>query len=112
MAQRAGVDPLDPEPQIAAAAIVGLWGVMFRTLHRQAESAPGAEHAKAAVVADVKRAARLVQTGLWSFDLAVQGMHGRDQLRAAADAANDARRQVQAALRQARSAFREVQRRH
>jgi AcrR family transcriptional regulator len=112
MAERAGVDPADPEPQIAAAAIVGLGGVMFRTLHRQAETAPDAATAQAAVVADVKRAARLIQTGLWSFDLAVQGIHGRDQLRTAADAANEARKQVQAALRQARSAWRDARPRH
>jgi AcrR family transcriptional regulator len=108
MAERAGVSQEDPEPQIAAEAIVGLWGVMFRALRKQAESAPGAREAQAAVVSDVKRAARLIQTGLWSFDLAVLGMHSRDQLRAAAEAANDARRQVQTALRQARSAFREA----
>jgi hypothetical protein len=106
MAERAGLDPADPEPQIAAAAIVGLWGVMFRTLHRQAETATDAAASRTAVVADVKRAARLIQTGLWSFDLAVQGIHGRDALRQAADATNDARRQVQAAIRQARAAFR------
>jgi len=108
MADRAGVAQEDPEPQIAAEAIVGLWGVMFRALRKQAENAPGAREAQAAVVSDVKRAARLIQTGLWSFDLAVQGMHSRDQLRAAAEAANDARRQVQSALRQARSAFRDA----
>jgi AcrR family transcriptional regulator len=111
MAERAGVDPQDPEPQIASAAIVGLWGVMFRSLHRQAEVAADAAGAQAAVVSDVKRAARLIQTGLWSFDLAVQGMHGRDQLRAAADATNDARKQVQLALRQARSAWRDARQR-
>ena len=108
MADRAGVDPDDPEPQITAAAIVGLWGVMFRALRKQAESAVGPKEAKAAVVADVKRAARLIETGLWSFSLAVQGIHGRDQLRAAAEATNEARKQVQTALRQARSAWREA----
>jgi hypothetical protein len=83
---------------------------MFRALRKQAETAPSASDAQAAVVSDVKRAARLIQTGLWSFDLAVQGLHSRDQLRAAAEAANDARRQVQTALRQARSAFRDARR--
>jgi AcrR family transcriptional regulator len=108
MAERAGVDPLDPEPQIAAEAIVGLWGVMFRALRKQAETAPNPVQAQAAVVSDVKRAARLIETGLWSFSLAVQGIHGRDQLRAAAEATNEARKQVQTALRQARSAWREA----
>ncbi|MFN2537500.1 MAG: TetR/AcrR family transcriptional regulator [Mycobacteriales bacterium] len=108
MAARAGVDPDDPEPQIAAAAIVGLWGVMFRSLRKQAETAADREQARAAVLSDVKRAARLIETGLWSFSLAVQGIHSRDQLRAAAEATNEARKQVQAALRQARSAWREA----
>jgi AcrR family transcriptional regulator len=110
MAERAGVDPQDPEPQIASAAIVGLWGVMFRTLHRQAEIADNAAVAQAAVVSDVKRAARLIQTGLWSFDMAVQGVHGREQLRQAGETANEARKQVLAAMREARVAWRDAMR--
>ena len=110
MAERAGVDPEGPEPQIAAQSIVGLWHVMFRALRKQAALAPGPQEARAAVVADVKRAARLVETGLWSFDLTVQGISSREQMRAAGEAARDASRQVMSALRDARLAWRDVQR--
>ncbi len=108
MAQRAGVDPQSPEPQIAATALMGLFGVQFRAMHRQAEIAPDAQSAERAVVSDVRRAARLLDTGLWSFAMVVQGTHGREQLRQAALASDEARKQVIAAMRQARSAWRAV----
>ena len=105
MAERADVDPDDPEPQIAAGAMVGLWGVMFRSLRKQAELGTDPRPAQEAVIRDVKRAARLLETGLWSFDLTVQGISSREQLRAAGEAARDASRQVMAALREARRAW-------
>lgn len=108
MAERAGVDPDDPEPQIAAEAMVGLWGVMFRALRKQATEAVGAKQAREAVVRDVRRAARLLETGLWSFDLTVQGISSREQMRAAGEAARDASRQVMTALRDARLAWRDA----
>lgn len=109
MAERAGVAPDDPEPQIAAQAMLGLWGVMFRSLRKQAVDAVGPHQAQEAVVRDLKRAARLLETGLWSFDLMVQGVSSREQLRAAGEAARDASRQVMSALRDARRAWRDVQ---
>ncbi|MCU1603396.1 MAG: TetR family transcriptional regulator [Frankiales bacterium] len=112
MAERADVDPDDPEPQIAAAAMVGLWGVMFRALRKQAELAADPQQAQQAVVRDVTRAARLLETGLWSFDLTVQGISGREQLRAAGEAARDASRQVMSALRDARQAWRDAHHEH
>ena len=108
MAERAAVDPDDPEPQIAADAMVGLWGVMFRALRKQATEGAGAERAREAVVRDLRRAARLLETGLWSFDLTVQGISSREQLRAAGEAARDASRQVMTALRDARLAWRDA----
>jgi hypothetical protein len=36
MAVRAAVDPDDPEPQIAANAILGLWRVQFGSMARHA----------------------------------------------------------------------------
>jgi AcrR family transcriptional regulator len=108
MAARAGMNPDDPEPQIAADALLGLWRVHFRALKKYA----GGEHTTAEVrdmvIAEVRRAARLIDTGLWSFGLAVQGNNGREQLKVAAESANEARKQVIAAIKQARTAWRQV----
>jgi len=108
MAERAGVDPQDPEPQVAAGALMGLWRIQFRSMVRHADGTRSAEEVRDAVIADVNRAARLIDTGLWSFSAAVQGNESRQQLRDAADAANEARKQVLAALRQAREAWKQV----
>jgi AcrR family transcriptional regulator len=67
MAARAGVDPDDPEPQIAANAILGLWRVQFGSMARHAGSDFTAMELRDAVIADVRRAAYLIDTGLWSF---------------------------------------------
>jgi AcrR family transcriptional regulator len=108
MAERAGVDPHDPEPQIAATAILGLWQVQFRAMERYSDGSRTPAETRERVLADVHRAARLIETGLWSFGMAVQGRNGRDQVRAAAEAANEARRQVMTAIKQARDAWRQV----
>jgi AcrR family transcriptional regulator len=67
MAARAGVDPGDPEPQIAASAILGLWRVQFGSMARHAINDRTAIEWRDAVIADVRRAAHLIETGLWSF---------------------------------------------
>jgi AcrR family transcriptional regulator len=108
MATRAGMDPADPEPQIAANAILGLWRIQFAAMERHSDPAHTPRSAQEAVIAEVRRAARLIDTGLWSFGLAVQGTNGREQLKAAAESANEARKQVVAAIRQARDAWRQV----
>jgi AcrR family transcriptional regulator len=108
MAARAGVDPEDPEPQIAADAIMGLWRVQFRSLHRYADEWRTPAEVQRLVIADVRRAARLIDSGVWSFGMVVQGRSGQEQLKAAAAASNDARKQVAAALKQARDAWRQV----
>jgi AcrR family transcriptional regulator len=108
MASRAGVDPNDPEPQIAADALMGLWRVMFRATRRYSDGTRPPAEVRDQVLAEVRRAARLIDTGLWSFGIAVQGGTGRDQLKAAAEAASEARKQVVTAIRQARAAWRQV----
>jgi AcrR family transcriptional regulator len=108
MAARAAVNPDDPEPQVAANAIVGLWRVQYRAMARYADGDHTPSELNDAVIADVRRAARLIDTGLWSFGLAVQGSGGHEQLRLAAESANEARKQVLTAIRQARRAWREV----
>jgi AcrR family transcriptional regulator len=106
MAERAGVDPNDPEPQIAADALVGLWRIFYRAIVKYSELGMSPEELRDHTLDDVRRAARLLDTGLWSFATVVQGTNGRDQIKAAAEASNEARKQVLAAMKQARSAWR------
>ena len=109
MAARAGLSPDDPEPQIAAHAILGLWRIQFHALRRYADGVEGVEDIYGRVTAEVRRAARLIDSGLWSFGVMVQGGNNREQLKAAADAAQQGGRQVAAALRQARLVWRNLQ---
>jgi AcrR family transcriptional regulator len=106
MAARAGVDPNDPEPQIAADALVGLYRIFHRSIVKYSDMNMSPAELRERVLNDVRRAARLLDTGLWSFATVVQGTNGRDQIKAAAEASNEARKQVLAAMKQARSAWR------
>jgi AcrR family transcriptional regulator len=108
MAARAGVDPDDPEPQIAADALLGLWRVQYRAMRKYSDGNRPAAEVRDRVLDEVRRAARLIDTGLWSFGMVVQGSNGREQLKAAAEAANEARKQVVTAIKQARGAWRQV----
>ncbi len=108
MAARAGVDPEDPEPQIAADALLGLWRVQYRAMRKYSDGRRSAAEVRDRVLDEVRRAARLIDTGLWSFGMVVQGNNGREQLKAAAEAANEARKQVVTAIKQARGAWRQV----
>ena len=108
LAARAEVDPHDPEPQIAARALVGLADIAFESRVRHIEAGLRGPELNEAVRAELERAARLIETGLWSFDLLTQGRRTREQMREAAGAAEDARAQVLAALRQARAAWRKL----
>jgi hypothetical protein len=108
MAARAGVDPDDPEPQIAADALLGLWRVQYRAMRKYSDGTRSAAEVRDRVLDEVRRAARLIDTGLWSFGMVVQGSNGREQLKAAAEAANEARKQVVTAIKQARGAWRQV----
>jgi vacuolar-type H+-ATPase subunit E/Vma4 len=56
-------------------------------------------------MSDVRRAARLIDTGLWSFATVVQGDSGRQQFKAASEASIEARRQVLNAIKEARDAW-------
>ncbi len=70
LAARAGMSAGDPEPQIAARALLGLWHVQADSLrqHLDGSLAPARIHELVGV--DVRRAARLIDTGLRSFTLA------------------------------------------
>ena len=109
MASRAGLSPDDPEPQIAAHAILGLWRIQYQALRRYCDGLETPDDIYAKVTAEVRRAARLIDSGLWSFAVIVQGGNSREQLKAAAESAQLAGRQVAAALRQARAVWRQLQ---
>jgi AcrR family transcriptional regulator len=57
LADRAGLRPDSPEPQIAAIALVGLWHVHATSLNRHLSEIPNPARLRKSVVADVQRAA-------------------------------------------------------
>jgi AcrR family transcriptional regulator len=67
LADRAGMNAEAPEPRIAATALLGLWDVQFRSLHRHLDQAHTPARIRQAVTADVRRAARVIESGLSSF---------------------------------------------
>ncbi|HEY2261470.1 MAG TPA: TetR/AcrR family transcriptional regulator [Streptosporangiaceae bacterium] len=71
LAARAGTSADDPEPQIAARALLGLWHVQADSLRRHLASSPVtgpvAARVRERVAADVRRAARLIDGGLHAF---------------------------------------------
>ena len=67
LAERAGISPDDPEPQIAATALLGLWRVQFQGLAKYLDGTRSPAQVHEAVTADVHRAARLIETGLSSL---------------------------------------------
>jgi AcrR family transcriptional regulator len=73
LAARAGVSARDPEPQIAATALLGLWRVQFRALSAYLDGSRTPAQVHEAVTADVRRAARLIEAGLSSWRPAEPG---------------------------------------
>ena len=111
LALAADVDPRDPEPVAAGRALVGLMDVGMASRVRHTEDGLRGEVLHAAVVADVERAARLLETGLWSFNLP-RSERARSQVREATRDAEEARAQVVRALREARVAWDELRATH
>jgi AcrR family transcriptional regulator len=66
LAGRGGMRADDPEPQIAAAALLGLWRVQYRALTRCLDGTRTPAQVHQAVTADIRRAARLISDGLKS----------------------------------------------
>ncbi|GGV24587.1 TetR family transcriptional regulator [Kitasatospora herbaricolor] len=64
LAARSGADPEDPEPQIAATALLGLWPIQFRSLRTHLDGVRTPPQVREAVTGDVLRAARLLAAGL------------------------------------------------
>ena len=67
LAARAGLAADDPEPQIAARALLGLWRVQADSLRKHLDRAATPARLQELVTADVRRAARIVETGLRSW---------------------------------------------
>ena len=106
LAERAGVDPNEPEPQIAADALMGLWRVQFNALRRAAlADVTDPQELRRRVRDEVQRAARLIDTGLWAFSVMVTGATDRARFEAAAQLARKHSRQVATAIRDARRSW-------
>jgi AcrR family transcriptional regulator len=67
LAARAGVSADDPEPQIAARALLGLWHVQAHSLRTHLTGGRTPARLHELVTSDVRRAARLIDSGLSSF---------------------------------------------
>ena len=67
LAERAELSAADPEPLIAATALLGLWRIQFQSLTNYLDGTRTPAQVRQAVTADVRRAARLIDTGLSSF---------------------------------------------
>jgi AcrR family transcriptional regulator len=105
LAALAEVGPEDPEPMIAGHALAGLAEVAFESRNRHIREGLRRETLRKAVSDDLERAGRLVETGLWSFNLLARGTRAKQQALDAARAADEARALVVKALRQARAAW-------
>ncbi|MFB9504483.1 TetR family transcriptional regulator [Streptomyces aurantiacus] len=68
LAQRTHREPDDPEPQIAATALLGLWSIQFQSLGKNLDGSRTPTQIHEAVTADVGRAAKLIDTGLASLE--------------------------------------------
>jgi AcrR family transcriptional regulator len=108
LAADAGVDPRDPEPLVAARALVSIQELFYESYVRRLTDGLDGDDLHEAVVGDLERAARLLDTGLWSLNALAQGAHTKDQLRDATLAAQTAHKQVVVALREARKAWNEL----
>ncbi|EOD70502.1 TetR family transcriptional regulator [Amycolatopsis vancoresmycina DSM 44592] len=67
LASRTGLRPDDPEPQIAAATLLGMWRVQFHALRTHVRPGHPVPAAIDAVAREVRRAARLAEAGLAAF---------------------------------------------
>jgi AcrR family transcriptional regulator len=67
LAEEAGMSAEDPEPQIAATALLGLWRIQFQGLRKYLDGTRTPAQVHQAVSADVQRAGRLIDNGLNSL---------------------------------------------
>lgn len=108
LAAQAGVDPRDPEPIAAGRALAGLAEVAVQSRVRHIREGLRGAQLSDAVNGDLERAARLLETGLWSFSLLALGARAKRQARDVAESAEVTRAEVVKAMEQARAAFKQV----
>ncbi|HWE60012.1 MAG TPA: TetR family transcriptional regulator [Solirubrobacteraceae bacterium] len=99
------VDEATPEPLTAARALVGLVELLYDSRLRHASTGSGPREVQEQVDADIDRGARLLDTGMWSLQLMVEGRRSKDQIGEAAAVAEHARQQVMTALRGAKRSW-------
>jgi len=102
LAEELRLDPRDPEPQLVARALMALWETREASMSRRIDEGLAGTELREAVQADVARAARVLETGLWALHLIAQGR----QVAEAARSMDDARREIAGAVRKARQAWR------
>jgi hypothetical protein len=83
LAERAAMSADDPEPQMAAVALLGLWRIQFQSLSKYLDGTRTPTQVHQAVTADVRRAARLIDTGLGSFAVFTSDTDGQQDTSAA-----------------------------
>jgi len=86
LAGRAAMSADEPEPRIAATALLGLWRIQFQALSKYLDGTRTPAQVHQAVTADVRRAAHLIDTGLGSFAAFAPGTAGRGDTPATAGA--------------------------
>jgi AcrR family transcriptional regulator len=64
IARRYGLSPDDPEPQIAAVALLGLWHIHFRALGKYLDGTVTPDQVEKAISGEVERAGHLIAAGL------------------------------------------------
>jgi AcrR family transcriptional regulator len=108
LADELQVDCMAPEPLTAARALVGLVELLYDSRLRHAHEGANPREVQVGVDADIDRAARLLDTGMWSLQLMVEGRRSKDQIREAAIVAEHARQQVLTALRGAKRSWKDA----
>jgi AcrR family transcriptional regulator len=108
LADELKVDDTTPEPLVAARALIGLVELLYDSRLRHSSAGRRPDEVAALVDADIDRGARLLDTGMWSLQLMVEGRRSKDQIREAAALAEQARRQVLVAVRDAKRAWKEI----
>jgi AcrR family transcriptional regulator len=108
LADELQVDCMTPEPLVAARALIGLVELVYDSRLRHASAGASPREVLELVDADIDRGARLLDTGIWSLQLMVEGRRSKDQIREAAAVAEHARQQVLTALRSAKRSWKEA----